>query len=186
MKTKLGQDAELSAILGEPDKEAPPEGDDVYEALVSLGCTAAEAQRAAAAARKELGADARDEELCARGAALDGEAGRREEIMRAICLCVIARSLRRSNLRSFGARAVEIASSKTPRNDGYARGVLRRMGFYTRPLRQNTRLWELEEDGYKTHPTPREEAGYKNPAYGREECEFKVYLQRWQSPRWRG
>ena len=64
MKSKLGQDPELDAILGTPERtEAEPEGDDVYDALVSLGCTAAEAKRAAAAARKELGDDAPDEDL---------------------------------------------------------------------------------------------------------------------------
>ena len=63
MKTKLGQDAELSAILGE-DNEAETNGrDDVIAALMSLGCTTAEAKRAAAGARKELGGEAPDEEL---------------------------------------------------------------------------------------------------------------------------
>ncbi|MBP8129752.1 MAG: Holliday junction branch migration protein RuvA [Candidatus Hydrogenedentes bacterium] len=64
MKTKLGQDTELSAILGEPAAEAAPgEGDDVYEALISLGCTPAEARNAALHARKKLGPDAPAEEL---------------------------------------------------------------------------------------------------------------------------
>lgn len=62
MKAKLGEDTELNAILGEPDAAAPV-GDDVYEALLSLGCTPQEAQRAAGQARKELGEDAADEEL---------------------------------------------------------------------------------------------------------------------------
>jgi len=64
VKSKLGQDTELSAILGEPEAaDAVPEGDDVFEALMSLGCTPAEAKRAAALARKELGAEASDEDL---------------------------------------------------------------------------------------------------------------------------
>ena len=64
MQNKMGQDPELSAILGEAEREAEPtEGDDVYEALVSLGCTAAEAKRAAGKARQALGNDAADEEL---------------------------------------------------------------------------------------------------------------------------
>ncbi len=64
MKAKLGQDAELSAILGEPEGDAlTPETDDVIAAMCSLGCSLGEARRAAAKARKELGADAPDEEL---------------------------------------------------------------------------------------------------------------------------
>lgn len=65
MKAKLGQDAELSAILGEPGAEAgePPDTDDVIAALCALGCTMGEARQAAAKARKELGDDAADEEL---------------------------------------------------------------------------------------------------------------------------
>ncbi len=64
MKSKLGQDAELSAILGESGQgEDALEGDDVYEALASLGCTPIEAKKAAAFARKKLGADAADEAL---------------------------------------------------------------------------------------------------------------------------
>lgn len=63
-KTRMGQTPELGAILGETkNADAPPEGDDVYEALISLGCTPAEARKASAVARKELGADARDEDL---------------------------------------------------------------------------------------------------------------------------
>jgi len=61
MKAKLGQDAELDAILGEP--EAAPDTDDVIAALCALGCTMGEAKRAAAGARKKLGNDAPDEEL---------------------------------------------------------------------------------------------------------------------------
>lgn len=64
MKTKMGQDPELSAILGEGDAAvAAPEGDDVYDALISLGCTPAEAKKAAAHARKHLGDDAPAPEL---------------------------------------------------------------------------------------------------------------------------
>ncbi len=63
MKSKLKQETELSAIIGEPESLDAVEGDDVYEALLSLGCTPAEAKRAAAKARKDLGDDASDEEL---------------------------------------------------------------------------------------------------------------------------
>lgn len=64
MKTKLGQDAELNAILGEETKDAgTPEGDDVIAALCSLGCTLGEARKAAAAAREHAGANASVEEL---------------------------------------------------------------------------------------------------------------------------
>ncbi|MCP4639743.1 MAG: Holliday junction branch migration protein RuvA [bacterium] len=64
MKAKLGQDAELSQILGESGQEEPTaDTDDVIAALCSLGCTLGEAKRAAATARKQLGDDASDEEL---------------------------------------------------------------------------------------------------------------------------
>lgn len=63
MKSKLKQETELSAILGEAEVTDAVVGDDVYEALLSLGCTPAEAKRAAATARKKLGDDATDEEL---------------------------------------------------------------------------------------------------------------------------
>ena len=62
MKTKLGQDAELSAILGEKD-EATTDSDDVIAALCALGCTLGEAKRAAATARKNVGDTAPVEEL---------------------------------------------------------------------------------------------------------------------------
>jgi len=65
MKNKLKQDADLNQILGEPGagEEEAPVGDDVFEALVTLGCTAQEAKRAAAGARKQLGEEASDEDL---------------------------------------------------------------------------------------------------------------------------
>lgn len=64
MKTKLGQEPELNEILGTPKMiEDDPSGDDVYEALVSMGCTPQEAKKAAVAARKELGAKAKDEDV---------------------------------------------------------------------------------------------------------------------------
>jgi len=64
IKAKLGQDPELSAIIGDPIPDADtPDGDDVYEALLSLGCTPPEARKAALTARKELGTEARDEDL---------------------------------------------------------------------------------------------------------------------------
>lgn len=64
MKNRMGQDPELNALLGAPDaKAAAEEGDDVYEALISLGCSPAEAKKAATHARDSLGEDATDEEL---------------------------------------------------------------------------------------------------------------------------
>ena len=63
MKAKLGQDAELSAIIGEPEGAPTPETDDVLAALCSLGCTLGEARKAAAAARKSLEDGASDEEV---------------------------------------------------------------------------------------------------------------------------
>lgn len=63
MKAKLGQDTELSAILGESEVPADDTTDDVIAALLSLGCTGTEAKQAASGARSELGDDARDEEL---------------------------------------------------------------------------------------------------------------------------
>ncbi|HOD49310.1 MAG TPA: Holliday junction branch migration protein RuvA [Candidatus Hydrogenedentes bacterium] len=63
MKAKLGEDAELSLILGETETDAYPQEDDVIEALTSLGCTIGEARKAAAQARMKLGADAPPEEL---------------------------------------------------------------------------------------------------------------------------
>ncbi len=63
MKAKMGQDAELSKILGEDPDAEDETSDDVIAALLSLGCTSVEARKAAAGARKKLGDDARDEEL---------------------------------------------------------------------------------------------------------------------------
>ena len=63
MKSKLGETPELGALLGDPDQGRSPVGDDVFEALISLGCTVAEAKKAAAQARETLGENASDEEL---------------------------------------------------------------------------------------------------------------------------
>lgn len=64
MKTKLKQNPDLNAIIGEPEPaESAPEGDDAYEALLSLGCTPPEAKKATVAARAKLGEDAGDEEV---------------------------------------------------------------------------------------------------------------------------
>ncbi len=64
MKAKLGQDAELDRILGESSEDTEDESsDDVMAALLALGCTPAEAKKAAARARKDSGATASDEEL---------------------------------------------------------------------------------------------------------------------------
>lgn len=62
MKNKLKQNPDLNAIIGEPEStDAAPEGDDAYEALLSLGCTPPEAKKAAQTARKKLGEGASDE-----------------------------------------------------------------------------------------------------------------------------
>ena len=63
MKAKLGQDAELKAILGEDldDPDAPR--DDVIDALLALGCTPSEAKKAAGTARRDLGNEAKDADL---------------------------------------------------------------------------------------------------------------------------
>ncbi len=62
MKAKLGQDAELGAILGE-ETFAAEEADDAIAALMSLGCSPLEAKKAAQSARKKLGAAATDEDV---------------------------------------------------------------------------------------------------------------------------
>jgi Holliday junction DNA helicase RuvA len=63
MKAKLGQNAELDAILGEPEDKSDADSDDVIAALCSLGCSLAEARKAATAARKQAGDDAPVEEI---------------------------------------------------------------------------------------------------------------------------
>ncbi len=64
MKAKLGQDAELKAILGEDaDSSDSGDRDDVMDALLSLGCTPGEAKKAATSARRELGPSAAPEEI---------------------------------------------------------------------------------------------------------------------------
>lgn len=64
MKTKLKQNPDLNAIIGEPESlSTEPQGDDAYEALISLGCTPQEAKKATLAARKKLGDDATDEDV---------------------------------------------------------------------------------------------------------------------------
>ena len=63
MTSKMGKTTELSALLGQPEANAPVEGDDVYEALISLGCSIAEARNAATHARKTLGEQAADADL---------------------------------------------------------------------------------------------------------------------------
>ena len=63
LKAKMGQDTELSAILGD-DADVPDDSsDDVIAALMALGCTPAEAKKAASKARKKLGKKASDEDL---------------------------------------------------------------------------------------------------------------------------
>jgi len=64
MKAKLGQDAELKAIMGEDlDSAEGGDRDDVMDALMALGCTPGEAKKAASGARRNLGAEAAAEEI---------------------------------------------------------------------------------------------------------------------------
>ena len=63
VKAKLGQDTELSAILGEPAETSTPDSDDVIAALCTLGCSLNEARKAAGDARKKLPVDASVEDL---------------------------------------------------------------------------------------------------------------------------
>ena len=63
LKAKMGQDTELSAILGDDIDTPDDSSDDVIAALMALGCTPAEAKKAAAKARKDLGKKASDEDL---------------------------------------------------------------------------------------------------------------------------
>jgi len=63
LHAKMGEDAELGAILGEGPAETDAEADDVTAALLALGCTHAEAKKAVEKARKTAGPDAPDEEL---------------------------------------------------------------------------------------------------------------------------
>jgi len=67
MKAKLGQDAELEAILGGGNGSgatAPtPETDDVIAALCAQGCSLNEARKAAEMARKQVGEGASDEDV---------------------------------------------------------------------------------------------------------------------------
>lgn len=62
-KSKLGEDTELGALLGDEVPAAIGSGDDVVAALCALGCTTAEAQRAAKKARDTAEPDTPDEEL---------------------------------------------------------------------------------------------------------------------------
>lgn len=64
MKSRMGQDTELSALLGDPAAvEDEGERDDVIDALCALGCTPLEAKRAAAKARASLKNGATDEDI---------------------------------------------------------------------------------------------------------------------------
>jgi Holliday junction DNA helicase RuvA len=64
MKAKLGQDAELKAIMGEDSEaEGADDRDDVIAALLALGCTPGEAKKAATGARRDLGEKAAPEDV---------------------------------------------------------------------------------------------------------------------------
>lgn len=61
-RSKMGEDTELSSLLS-PQKEVSQEGDEVYLAMVAMGCSSTEAKQASNFARRELGDDAPIEEL---------------------------------------------------------------------------------------------------------------------------
>ncbi len=61
-RNKMGQDTEISALLS-PAKEAIQEGDEVYQAMLAMGCSSAEAKQASVYAKKELGDNASVEDL---------------------------------------------------------------------------------------------------------------------------
>lgn len=64
MSAKLGKDAELDKIIGKrADADDESDSDDVIAALMALGCTSAEAKKAASQARDQLGKTAKDEDL---------------------------------------------------------------------------------------------------------------------------
>ena len=64
LKNKMGQNAELSVLIGESKStDAGLVADDAYEAMLSMGCTPVEAKRSVLHARKELGEGARDEDV---------------------------------------------------------------------------------------------------------------------------
>lgn len=61
-RNKMGKDTELSALLS-PSKDSYSEGDDVYQAMLTMGCSSSEAKQASNYAKKELGEDAPVEDL---------------------------------------------------------------------------------------------------------------------------
>ncbi len=63
VRAKMGEDTDLEAILGTTKMDEDAESDDVVAALMAMGCSHAEAKRAALKARNSAGPKATDEEL---------------------------------------------------------------------------------------------------------------------------
>jgi len=61
-RNKMGEDTELSALLNPPEEKIS-DADEVYQAMISMGCSAAEAKGAVSYARKKLGEQASIEDL---------------------------------------------------------------------------------------------------------------------------
>lgn len=61
-RNKMGEDTELSALLSPPENKIA-DTDEVYQAMISMGCSPTEARNAVNFARKQLGEDARIEDL---------------------------------------------------------------------------------------------------------------------------
>jgi len=61
-RNKMGEDTELSALLS-PTEDKVIDNDEVYQAMLSMGCSVNEAKSAVAFARKQLGENASVEDL---------------------------------------------------------------------------------------------------------------------------
>lgn len=61
-RNKMGEDTELSALLSPPEDKVI-DTDEVYQAMLSMGCSANEAKSAVSFARKQLGENASVEDL---------------------------------------------------------------------------------------------------------------------------
>ncbi len=61
-RNKMGEDTELSALLSPPEEKVA-DTDEVYQAMLSMGCSATEARNAVSFARKKVGENASVEDL---------------------------------------------------------------------------------------------------------------------------
>ncbi len=61
-RNKMGEDTELSALLSPPEEKVA-DTDEVYQAMLSMGCSHTEAKNAVSFARKKLGENASVEDL---------------------------------------------------------------------------------------------------------------------------